>query len=122
MFLRRFFASRAPVFATAVVGGVFLLSGCDEHVHIPRDREARLPEHASGLWRPQAARAEPRRDSRPVTSRDVIGGSGRPEAVSRESKTENDILRDRVKNAIANDLAEKGLRLVSDPDGADILV
>ena len=122
MLLSRTFALRAPVLAAAAAACGFLLVGCDEYVHITRDRDIHISKHGTWAWRPFEERAEGRRDSRPVTSRDVIGRSGRGESVSREDNANNDVLRDKVKNAIDHDLTQKGLRQVSDADAADFLV
>jgi Domain of unknown function (DUF4136) len=109
---------KAPLFAAAVLAGGLLLAGCDEYVHITRDRDARIPHHATWAWRP--AREEGgRRGSRPVTSRDDIE---RRETVTREDNADNDILRGKVKNAIERNMTEKGFRQASDPETADFLV
>ena len=116
--------SRTPLLMAAAAICALFLAGCDEYVHITRDRDVHISKHATWAWRPADEKAEARRDSRdsrPVTSRDVIGRPGRAETV-REDNADNDILRDKVKNAVAHDLTEKGLRQVSDPNAADILV
>ena len=125
MLLQRFSGARKPLLAAAALACGFLLVGCDEYVHITRDRDVRIAKHATWAWRPveeRAAQGRRDRDSRPVTSRDVIGRSGRGEIVTREDNEENDILRDKVKHAIEHDLTQKDLRQVSDPDAADFLV
>jgi hypothetical protein len=109
---------KAPLFAAAVLAGGLLLAGCDEYVQITRDRDARIPHHATWAWRP--AREEgSRRGSRPVTSRDDIE---RRETVTREDNADSDILRGKVKNAIERNMTEKGFRQASDPATADFLV
>ncbi|HXN50408.1 MAG TPA: DUF4136 domain-containing protein [Candidatus Acidoferrum sp.] len=95
-----------------------LLVGCDEYVHITRDPDVHIPRHATWAWRP-AQEESSRRGSRPVTSRDVIT---RGETVTRENNADNEVLRAKVKSAIERNLAEKGLKEVSDPDAADFLV
>jgi hypothetical protein len=108
----------APLFAAAVLAGGLLLAGCDEYVHITRDRDAHIPRHATWAWRPAQEEGN-RRGSRPVTSRDDLE---RRETVTRENTADNDILRDKVKTAIARDMTEKGFKEVSDPGAADFLV
>lgn len=128
MLLQRSMQARKSLLATAVVAFGLLLVGCDEYVHITRDRDVHIAKHATWAWRPMDERSgEVRRDrdSRPVTSRDVIGRNERnerSEAVTREDNAYNDILREKVKNAIDHDLTQKGLRQVSDPGAADFLV
>jgi hypothetical protein len=95
-----------------------LLAGCDDYVHITRDRDAHIPRHATWAWRPAQEEGN-RRGSRPVTSRDDLE---RRETVTRENTPDNDILRDKVKTAIARDMTEKGFKEVSDPGAADFLV
>ena len=124
MLLQKVRGARTPLFAAAAVACGFFLVGCDEYVRITRDRDVHISKHATWAWRPLEEKAEQGRrdrDSRPVTSRDVIGRGGRAETV-REDNADNDILRDKVKNAIDHDLTQKGLRQVSDPDAADFLV
>jgi uncharacterized protein DUF4136 len=127
MVLQKVRGARTPLLAAAAVACGFLLVGCDEYVHITRDRDVHISKHATWAWRPLEEKAEQGlrdRDSRPVTSRDVIGRGGRPETVreDREDNAQNDLLRDKVKNAIDHDLTQKGLRQVSDSNAADILV
>lgn len=117
MLSQRLVNARMPLFAAVLACGV-LLAGCDEYVHITRDRDVRLARHATWAWRP-AQEEGTRRGSRPVTSRDVIN---RGETVTREDNADNEALRAKVKNAIERDMSEKGLKEVSDPGGADFLV
>jgi len=97
-----------------------LLAGCDEYVHITRDRDVHIARHATWAWRP-AQEEGSRRESRPVTSRDDIT---RRETVNRDRDNdgENDILRGKVRSAIEHNLADKGLKEVSDGEDADFLV
>jgi hypothetical protein len=78
----------------------------------------RIAKHATWAWRPIAA-ANSGRDTRPVVSRDVIS---RGDTVVRDTDANNDIVRDRVRNAIQQTLSSKGLTQVSDPAAADFLV
>ena len=118
MLFQRFVNARAPLFAIGALACAVLLTGCDEYVHITRDRDAHIARHATWAWRP-APEESSRRDSRRVISRDDLR---RGETVTREDNADNDILRDKVKNAVERDLSEKGFRQASDSDSADFLV
>ena len=96
----------------------FAIAGCDEYVQVTRDPDVRIVRNASWAWRPDAAPSNAR-DTRPVVSRDVIS---RGETVTRDTEANNDLVRDRVKNAIAQTLGAKGLTQTSDPAAADFLV
>jgi uncharacterized protein DUF4136 len=103
--------------ATACLCG-FLIAGCDERVQVTRDQDVRIAKHATWAWRPVAAPSSGR-DTRPVVSRDAIS---RGDTVVRDTDANNDIVRDRVRNAIQQTLSSKGLTQVSDPAAADFLV
>lgn len=118
MLSQRFVNARAPLFAVGVLACAVLLTGCDEYVHITRDRDARLARHATWAWR-AASEENSRRDSRRVISRDDLR---RGETVAREDNADNDVLRGKVKSAVERDLSEKGFKQASDPDSADFLV
>ena len=107
---------RMPLLAVGAIACV-VLAGCDEYVHITRDRDVLIARHATWAWRP--AQEESRRGSRPVVSRDVIT---RGETVTREDNADSQALRGKVKTAIERNLSEKGLKEVSDPETADFLV
>src|ERR1700752_1139776 len=94
----------------------FAIAGCADHVQITRDPDVRIAKGMTWAWGPAEARAT--RDNRPVVSRDV---TRRGEPVNREVDPNADIVRDRVKNAIAQTLTSKGLTQVSDPATADFL-
>jgi len=118
MLSQRFVNARAPLFAVGALACAVLLTGCDEYVHITRDRDARLARHATWAWRP-ASEENSHRDSRRVISRDDLR---RGETVAREDNADNDVLRGKVKSAVERDLSEKGFKQASDPDSADFLV
>jgi hypothetical protein len=118
MLSQRFVNVRAPLFAVSALACAALLTGCDEYVHITRDRDAHIARHATWAWRP-ASEESGRRDSRRVISRDDLR---RGETVAREDNVDNDVLRGKVKSAIERDLSEKGFKQASDPDSADFLV
>jgi hypothetical protein len=108
-------AKLASLAAGACLCGL-LAAGCDERVQITRDPDIRIAKLATWAWRPVAVSP---RDARPVVSRDVIS---RRETVVHDTNTNNDIVRDRVKNAIQQALMAKGLTQISDPAAADFLV
>jgi Domain of unknown function (DUF4136) len=101
--------------AAACVLGL-AIAGCDDHVQITRDPDVRIARGMTWAWRPAAPVSA--RDNRPVTSRDVIAPR---ESATREPDANADVVRDRVKNAIAQTLTSKGLTQVSDPATADFL-
>ena len=102
---------------SALLSGL-LLAGCDEYVQITRDPDVPIRHLATWAWRP-ATEAAKARDSRPVVSRDVIS---RDETAVRDSNADNEMVRRRVKTAIEQTLASKGLNQISDPQEADFLV
>src|SRR5579863_5954349 len=118
MLAQMFVRNRIPLLATGVLGCAVLLVGCDENVHITRDRDAHIARHATWAWRP-AQEVASGRGARPVVPRDVITRNG-AETITPEDTAENDILRGKVKNAIEHDLNQKGLKEVNDPQSADL--
>jgi hypothetical protein len=118
MLFQKLVSGRTSLVAAGVLACGVLLAGCDEYVHITRDRDAHIPRHATWAWRP-AQDEGARRGSRPVTSRDVIT---RGETVSREDNADNDLLRGKVKTAVERNLSTEGFKEVSDPGAADFLV
>ena len=95
-----------------------LFAGCDDYVQITRDPDVRIHKLATWAWRPVTEQAKSR-DSRPVVSRDVIS---RRETVARDTSADNEVVRQRVKTAIEQTLASKGLTQISDPKAAEFLV
>ena len=104
--------------AAAVLSSGFLLAGCDEYVQITRDPDVPIRKLATWAWRPVTEQAKAR-DSRPVISRDVVSGD---ETVVRDTNADNEMVRQRVKTAIEQTLASKGLQQISDPRAAEFLV
>ena len=102
---------------SALLSGL-LLAGCDEYVQITRDPDVPIHKLATWAWRPAAEQANAR-DSRAVISRDMIS---RDETVVRDSDADNEMVRQRVKTAIEQTLAAKGLTPISDAQAADFLV
>jgi hypothetical protein len=96
----------------------FLVTGCDDYVQITRDPDVRIPKLATWAWRP-APEPSKTRDNRPVVSRDVISHG---ETVVRDPDANTEPVRQRVKAAIEQTLASKGLNQISDPKAADFLV
>jgi len=109
---------KSPLLATSILLGGLWLAGCDEHVETIRNRDVSVLKHQTWAWRPAPARKEPRSE-RPVVSRDVLGGR---ETVAAESNAVNETVRQELRAAIERQLAEKGLKQVSDPEAADFLV
>jgi hypothetical protein len=119
MLFQRPVKATIQVFAMgAVITSALVLTGCDEYVHITRDRDVRIARHATWAWKP-AAEETSHRDSRRVTSRDDIR---RGETVTRSTDDDSDVLRGKVKSAIERNLGEKGLKEADDPQDADFLV
>jgi hypothetical protein len=116
-FARLFRPKSLVLVAAACVLGL-AVAGCDDHVQITRDPDLRIGRNQTWAWRPADMPANTG-DTRPVTSRDVIS---RGETVERDPNGNNAVVRDRVKNAIQQDLTSKGLVQVSDPAAADYLV
>jgi hypothetical protein len=108
------------VVAAACLCGL-VAAGCDDHVQVTRDPDIRIRRGATWAWQPVA---EPMaaRDSRRVLSRDTVGRNEPAGPVARDVPADNQIVRDRVKNAIQQSLTSKGLAQVSDPATADFLV
>jgi Domain of unknown function (DUF4136) len=120
MLSQRLVKARASLFAASTLACAVLLAGCDEYVHITRDRDVHIARHATWAWRP-AQEEGGRRDSRPVTSRDDLT-RGETVTRDRDNDAENDVLRGKVRAAIEHNLTEKGMREVSDGEDADFLV
>ena len=118
MLSQRLVRARGSLFAAGTLACAVLLAGCDEYVHITRDRDVHIARHATWAWRP-AQEEGGRRGSRPVTSRDEIT---RGETVTGDNDADNDVLRSKVRSAIQHNMAEKGLKEVSDPEDADFLM
>lgn len=123
-FLRPFLAKKRLLSVTAIFSLIFL-AGCDEYVRITRDRDVRLPAHATWAWRPaveERAAARDAHDSRPVISRDDVARNQRYQPQRRENEADDAIDRQRVKSAIEQALMSKGFKQVADPAAADFLV
>jgi Domain of unknown function (DUF4136) len=121
MLSQGFLKARGPLVAAGALACAVLLAGCDEYVHITRDRDAHIARHATWSWRP-AREETSRRGSRPVTSRDVITRGERGETITRDNDADSDVLRGKVKAAIERSMTEKGLKQVEDSEDADLLV
>jgi hypothetical protein len=109
---------KSSLIAVAALWSGLWLAGCDDYVQITRDPDVPIHKLATWAWRPVTEQAKAR-DSRPVVSRDVIS---RDETVERDSSADNEMVRQRVKTAIEQTLASKGLHQISDPKAADFLV
>ena len=109
---------RSSLAVAATLCSALLLGGCDDYVQITRDPDVRIRKLATWAWRPATEQTKAR-DARPVVSRDVIS---RGETVVRDNDASNETARQRVKTAIEQTLASKGLTQISDPQAADFLV
>ena len=110
--------SKSSLIAVSALLSGLLLAGCDEYVQITLDPDVPIHKLATWAWRPAAEQANAR-DSRAVISRDMIS---RDETVVRDSDADNEMVRQRVKTAIEQTLASKGLTQISDAQAADFLV
>ena len=99
MLSQGFLKARGLLVAAGALACAVLLAGCDEYVHITRDRDAHIARRATWAWRP-AKEETSRRGSRPVTSRDVITRGERGETITRDNDADSDVLRGKVKAAI----------------------
>jgi hypothetical protein len=111
---------RTPLVLAAVAMVALVATGCDDHVRITRDPDVSIRKGATWAWMPEPQLAA-ERDNRRVLSRDTIGREERREMV-RDNNPNNQIVQDRVKQAIQQNLMSKGLMQVSDPGTADFLV
>jgi Domain of unknown function (DUF4136) len=111
----------AVLVAAACLLGL-VATGCDEYVKVTRDPDIRIQKGATWAWRPDtppaAGPARDRTNGRPVVSRDV---NPRRE-VAPDPQGSNQIVQDRVRNTIQQNLTAKGLKQVSDPAAADFLI
>src|ERR1700754_4266814 len=110
---------RMPLLLAAAAVFSFVAAGCDDHVQITRDPDVRIRKGASWAWAPEPQLAAAR-DNRRVLSRDNPGREERREMV-REDNPNNQIVQDRVRQAIQQSLMSKGLMQSSDPATADFL-
>src|SRR5258707_2201350 len=107
----------SKLLAACLLMGGLALTGCDDQITVIRDRDIPVMKGNTWAWKPIAPPRDA--DRRPVVSRDVIS---RGETIAREPGANNDIVRQRIRTAIEQTLASKGLRQVSDPQAADFLV
>ena len=113
---------KMPVMLAAAMLAAFVATGCDDHVQITRDPDVRIRKGASWAWAPEPVLAA-QRDSRRVLSRDTAGGpQAQPRDMVREDNPNNQIVQDKVRQAIQQSLMSKGLMQASDPAKADFLV
>jgi uncharacterized protein DUF4136 len=118
--------------AAAFLSLMIFAVGCDEYVQVTRDRDVHIAKGATWAWRPaveEAAVARDNRtadnrtgDNRPVTSRDDFTRTPRNQPAPRVPDPNDEVVRGRVKDAIAQTLTSKGFKQVTDPAAADFLV
>jgi hypothetical protein len=108
--------AKSPLLAGSILICGLFVAGCDDHIDVIRDPNIPVLKGSTWAWKPAAPARDA--DRRPVVSRDVMS---RGETVARESGA-NEIVRERIRIAIEQTLASKGLRQVSDPRDAEFLV
>src|SRR5258707_12197079 len=108
---------KSKLLAACLLMGGLALAGCEDQIAVIRHRDNPVMKGNTWAWKPIAPPRDA--DRRPVVSRDVIS---RGETIAREPGANNDIVRQRIRTAIEQTLASKGLRQVSDPQAADFLV
>ncbi len=111
------------LFASSVLFGGLLLSGCNDNVEVLRDPTVHIAKGMTWAWRPMGLPIQP---ARPVISRDIIS-SPQPAPLppqhlesSRDWNTEAN--RNQLQQAIERVLKSKGLAQVNNPATADFLV
>jgi Domain of unknown function (DUF4136) len=113
---------KMPLMLAAAMMVAFVATGCNDHVQITRDPDVRIRKGASWAWAPEPVLAA-QRDSRRVLSRDTAGGPPPQQRdMVREDNPNNQIVQDKVRQAIQQSLMSKGLMQASDPATADFLV
>ncbi len=124
MELRKSF-STALLLSTVLIGGL-LLAGCDDNVEVIRDPEIHIAKGMTWAWRPANMPEDVKRgpDGRVITSRDVIKPEPPPPTQKLESNRDwnTQANRTQLQQAIERALSSKGLKQVTDPNVADILV
>jgi hypothetical protein len=129
--LRSVLSPKRLLTAAAFLSLVFI-AGCDEYVQVTRDHDAHIVKGATWAWRPVVEEATFARDNRsadnrtadnrPVTSRDDLTRTPRNQPSARVPDPNDEVVRQRVRDAIALTLTSKGLNQVSDPGAADFLI
>jgi hypothetical protein len=111
---------------TAILAGGLVLAGCDDNVEVIRDPEIRISKGMTWAWRPVNMRetVKPGPDGRPIVSRDVIKPEAPPPTQRLESNRDwnTEANRTQLQQAIERALKGKGLRQVTNPAVADLLV
>lgn len=95
---------KPPLLATSILICGLLLAGCDDYVTAVRDPHIPVPKGSAWAWEPAAPLKDA--DRRPVVSRDAVS---RSESVSREPGANNEIVRQRIRTAMAQNLSSKGV-------------
>ncbi len=110
---------KLPAMLALAVGFAFVAAGCDDHVRITRDPDVRIRKGATWAWAPEPQLGAAR-DNRRVLSRD--NGAAPPREMVREDNPNNQVVQDRVRQAIQQSLMSKGMMQSSDPATADFVV
>ena len=122
--------SRVFVALLSAVLCLGLLAGCDDGVTTDRDYSIPVRKGMTWTWRPapntSAAQNTGTGDNRPVISRDVIGSQRNAPPSQQQPQPDpaifNDIVRNRIKSVIEQQLAAKGLVQVPNTGQADFIV
>jgi hypothetical protein len=112
---------KMPLMLAAAAMFAFVATGCDDRVQITRDPDVKIRTGASWAWTPDP-QVVASRDNRRVLSRDNAGREQQPRDMVREDNPNNQIVQDKVRQAIQQSLMSKGLMQSSDPATADFLV
>ena len=111
---------------SAVLTGGLLLAGCDDNVEVIRDPDIHITKAMTWAWRPANMPEETKRgsDGRAIVSRDIIKPEAPPPTQRLESNREwnTEANRNQLQGAIEHALVKKGLKQVTDPAVADLLV
>ena len=128
--LRSVLSPKRLLTAAAFLSLVFV-AGCDEYVQVTRDHDAHIVKGATWAWRPVVEEAPVARDNRsgdnrpvdnrPVTSRDDLTRTPRNQPAAGVPDPNDELVRQRVRDAIALTLTAKGLKQTSDPATAGFL-
>jgi hypothetical protein len=114
---------KMPFVLMAAAMFALISTGCDDHVQITRDPDVRIRKGASWAWAPEPQLAAAAgRDNRRVLSRDNGGTPPRERDMVREDNPNNQVVQDKVRQAIQQSLMSKGMMQSSDPATADFLV
>jgi Domain of unknown function (DUF4136) len=118
---------RSVVLGALAIACAGVLAGCDDHLTVDHDPSVKVQTGMTWAWRPmpQGTHETQNGVGRKVISRDVIGQGGAPPPQRKfpaHADPQKDMEHMRTRIAIEQTLAAKGLKQVTDPEGADFLV